>query len=112
MKPAHHAPEKVEGAVDVILQGTAIGGTKGLFAGLALGTYIRYFQPKVWQRTTIQFRSFVLISLFCGGAVFSADKRLVDYEQKLRYEDIVQKSKLLDEAAERGEFIDFDGVKK
>lgn len=106
--PAHHEAGKVQGAVDEILTGSLIGGAQGAFFGAASHVIARMYSPH-YNRLTKQFKLFLQLSCIITGGVYSADKRLIRYEHKLRIDQRALIAERAAAAEARGEYIDHDG---
>ncbi|KAA8915858.1 hypothetical protein TRICI_001983 [Trichomonascus ciferrii] len=110
MRPAHHEPSKVQGAIDVILKNGAIGGIKGGIVGLACAGLAHKYWP-AYKYITRPFKVFIQLGFIITVGCYSVDTALIEYEKKLRHEHLLEQRRKMEAAVERGEVVDITGKK-
>ncbi|SCV01096.1 LANO_0F10110g1_1 [Lachancea nothofagi CBS 11611] len=109
IQPAHYDPETVKELTKELLVASGIGAVRGAAIGLTTALLLRRFST-VYRTVRIQVRVFYHISWISMGAVFYADKQLIKFQNRYYENESKRRSKILDEAAERGIFLEDDSV--
>ena len=126
VKPMHHDPKKVEqlnqevGNVKdhynrksssltrkQLFKAGAIGAFKGGLIGLSSGLLLRLIS-KTYRNVRTPVRVFYHATWISMGIVFWAEKQVLVFEDKLYAEENERRGRILDEAAERGIFLEDD----
>ncbi|CAN6662201.1 hypothetical protein TRVA0_034S00232 [Trichomonascus vanleenenianus] len=110
MRPGHHEPEKLQGAIDVILTNAAIGGIKGGVVGLGAAFAAHRCMP-LYKTLTIPFKVFIQLGFMITGGCWRVDRELVRYERRIRFQQLHEERQRLEDAASRGEYVDLTGRK-
>ncbi|VVT46142.1 uncharacterized protein SAPINGB_P001067 [Magnusiomyces paraingens] len=98
MKPAHHSPEKIQGAIDVIVDGGVKGGAAGLVAGAISHFVAQKYSPK-YRSLTVQFRTFIQLAFVITGACWVIDNNLLAYERQISREQRELRIKKMEDLA-------------
>lgn len=107
IKLAHHEPRKVEQLSSELLVAGAIGAVKGAVIGVTLGLALRLISP-TYRTARTQVKVFFHASCISMGAVWWAEKQLLDFEGRTMQEEAERRVRLLDEAADRGIYLEDD----
>ncbi|KAH3675176.1 hypothetical protein WICMUC_002832 [Wickerhamomyces mucosus] len=107
VKLAHHEPHRIEQLSGELLTAGAVGALKGAVIGITTAIALRFFSPTYRQART-QVKVFYHATWVSMGAVFWADKQLLNFEQRVYREEQEKRARLLDEAADRGIYLEDD----
>ncbi|CDR45451.1 CYFA0S18e01882g1_1 [Cyberlindnera fabianii] len=107
VKPIHHEPRKIEQLSSELLVAGAIGAVKGAVIGITTGLALRILSP-TYRTARTQVKVFYHATWISMGAVFWAEKQLLQFEERTMREEQNRRTKLLDEAAERGIYLEAD----
>lgn len=107
VKPMHHDPKKVEQLNQELFKAGAIGAFKGGLIGLSSGLLLRLIS-KTYRNVRTPVRVFYHATWISMGIVFWAEKQVLVFEDKLYAEENERRGRILDEAAERGIFLEDD----
>ncbi|CEP24594.1 unnamed protein product [Cyberlindnera jadinii] len=108
VKLNHHQPHKIEQLWSELLIAGAIGAAKGAMLGITSALLLRIISP-TYRTARSQVKVFYHVSWIAGGAVWWAEQQLLDFENRTMLEDEARRAKLLDEAAERGIYLEDNG---
>lgn len=105
VKLNHHQPHKVEQLWSELLIAGAIGAAKGACIGVSSALLLRLVSP-TYRTARTQVKVFYHLVWISGGAVWRAERQLLDFEGRTMIEEEMRRVKLLDEAADRGIFLE------
>lgn len=109
VQPIHYDRETIKELTKEILTASGIGAFRGAIIGLTTALLLRRFST-VYRNVRTQVRVFYHCSWISMGAVFYADKQLIKFQNRYYENEIKRRSRILDEAAERGIFLEEDSV--
>ncbi|SCU97682.1 LADA_0H07646g1_1 [Lachancea dasiensis] len=109
VQPIHYDPETVKELTRELFIASGIGALRGAAIGLTTGLLLRRFST-VYRHVRTQVRVFYQISWISMGAVFYADKQLIKFQNRYYEKETKRRSRILDEAADRGIFLEDDSV--
>ncbi|KAH3687344.1 hypothetical protein WICPIJ_001688 [Wickerhamomyces pijperi] len=107
VKPSHHDPRRVEQLSGELLTAGFVGALKGALIGLTTALALRFISP-TYRTARTQVKVFYHASWISMGAVFACDKQLIDFEGRVFREEMIKRQRLLDEAADRGIYLEDD----
>lgn len=84
-----------------------MGAFKGGLIGLSTGLILRLISP-TYRTLRTPVRVFYYATWISMGIVFWAEKQVLVFEEKMYIEEGARRSRILDEAAERGIFLEDD----
>ncbi|SCV04359.1 LAME_0H17810g1_1 [Lachancea meyersii CBS 8951] len=108
-QPVHYEPETVKELTKELLVASGIGAVRGAAIGITTALLLRRFST-VYKNVRTQVRVFYHISWISMGAVFYADKQLIKFQNRYYENETKRRSRILDEAAERGIFLEDDAA--
>lgn len=107
IKPIHHEPKRVQQLSSELLYSGAIGAAKGLLIGLTSGLFLTIFN-KTCRTVRTPVKAYYLVAWASMGCVFGADKQLINFSERMYSEESIRRQNILDEAADRGIFLEDD----
>ncbi|GAV49253.1 hypothetical protein ZYGR_0N06600 [Zygosaccharomyces rouxii] len=108
VQPIHYDPATVRQLTKEIAVASCIGAAQGALISLTTGLLLRRFS-RVYKNVRTAVRVFYHSSWISMGAVFQADKQLLKFQSKYYETELKRRERILDEAAERGIFLE-DGA--
>ncbi|CAH00853.1 hypothetical protein KDRO_D06720 [Kluyveromyces lactis] len=105
VQPVHYDPSTVKQLTKEIAIASGIGALKGAAIGLVTALLLRKFST-TYRNVRTQVRVFYHCSWISMGIVFNADKQLIKFQDRYYAEEMKRREKILDEAAERGIFLE------
>jgi hypothetical protein len=102
---AHQSPRRLEELSKELLIAGSIGAVKGSVISITTGLMLRLLSP-TYRTARTQVKVWYHVTWISMGIVFWADKQLVKFEERVAREERERHSKILDEAADRGIFIE------
>lgn len=84
---------------------------KGAAIGITSALLLRRYST-VYRNVRMQVRVFYHCSWISMGAVFTADKQLIKFQERYYQNELKRRERILDEAAERGIFLEEESVLK
>lgn len=109
VQPIHYDPATVKQLTKEILIASGIGALKGATVGIVTGLLLRRFST-TYRNVRTQVRVFYHCSWISMGIVFNADKQLIRFQDRYYAEELKRRQRILDEAAERGIFLEEEAV--
>lgn len=109
VQPIHYDPASVKQLTKEILVASGIGAVKGAVIGITTALLLRRFST-VYRHVRTQVRVFYHSAWISMGAVFYADKQLIKFQERYYENELKRRSRILDEAADRGIFLEEDAV--
>lgn len=109
VQPIHYDPKTVKQLTKEIAVACVIGAVKGAAVGLTSALLLRQFSA-TYRNVRNQVRVFYHCSWISMGAVFNADKQLIRFQDNYYANELKRRERILDEAAERGIFLEDDAV--
>ena len=126
MRPAHHEPKKVEGAIREvcfpsnwyyylypfintcfrlqIVDGAVRGGLFGIVTGTIFHFSAMRWSPQ-YRGLTTQFKTFIGLGIFViTPACWLIDQNLLRYERRIAMEQKLERRRKLEEAVEKGDY--------
>lgn len=107
VKPAHHDPRKIDQLSGELFTAGFIGALKGAVLGLTTALALRFISP-TYRTARMPVKVFYHATWISMGTVIVADKQLIDFEERMYEEELVKRQRLLDEAADRGIYLEDD----
>ncbi|CEP60603.1 Rcf3p LALA0_S01e14752g [Lachancea lanzarotensis] len=107
VQPVHYDPETVKELTHELLVASGIGALRGAAIGITTALLMRRFST-VYRTVRTQVRVFYHISWISMGAVFYADRQLIKFQNRYHEKEAKRRSRILDEAADRGIFLEED----
>lgn len=86
-----------------------IGALQGALISVTSALLLRRYST-IYRNVRTQVRVFYHISWISMGAVFRADKQLIKFQSKYYETELKRRERILDEAAERGIFLEEEAV--
>lgn len=111
VQPVHYDPQTVKQLTKEITIASCIGALKGGAIGLVTGLLLRRFST-TYRTVRSQVRVFYHCSWISMGIVFNADKQLIKFQDNYYVNELKRRERILDEAAERGIFLEEGNVIK
>uniref|UniRef100_A0A060SX86 ARAD1A11440p n=1 Tax=Blastobotrys adeninivorans TaxID=409370 RepID=A0A060SX86_BLAAD len=111
MRPAHHHPEALAGAKTLIITNGLIGGIQGAAVGLVSAVVANKYWTR-YSNLTRQFKTFVMLGFIIGGGCWKVDTGLIEYERRLQFEHLQAQKQQMEDAVNRGEYVDITGRTK
>lgn len=102
---AHHTPGRIEELTKELLIAGSIGAFRGAVISISTALMLRLISP-TYRTARTQVKVWYHVTWISMGIVFWADKQLVKFEERVAEEERIRESRILDEAAERGIFIE------
>jgi hypothetical protein len=102
---SHHEPHKISQLSSELLIAGAIGAAKGAMIGITTALLLRIISP-TYRTARTQVKVFYHATWISGGAVWWAEKQLLDFESRTMQEEEIRRAKILDEAADRGIYLE------
>ncbi|SCW01144.1 LAFE_0D06062g1_1 [Lachancea fermentati] len=109
VQPIHYDPDSVKQLSKEILVASGIGALKGAVVGITTALLLRRFST-TYRNVRTQVRVFYHCSWISMGAVFYADKQLLKFQSNYYENELKRRSRILDEAADRGIFLEEDSA--
>ncbi|CAI4059295.1 hypothetical protein N7582_001335 [Saccharomyces uvarum] len=107
--PIHYDPKTVKQLTKEITVASCVGAAQGALLSISTALLLRRFSL-VYRNVRTQVRVFYHCSWISMGAVFRADKQLVKFQTNYYREEQKRREKILDEAADRGLFLEDDSL--
>ncbi|QLL32258.1 hypothetical protein HG536_0C04270 [Torulaspora globosa] len=109
VQPIHYDPATVKQLTKEIAVASMIGAAQGAVISVVSAMLLRRFST-IYRNVRTQVRVFYHCSWISMGAVFQADKQLLKFQSNYYENELKRRSKILDEAAERGIFLEEDAA--
>ncbi|CDO57399.1 similar to Saccharomyces cerevisiae YBR255C-A Putative protein of unknown function [Geotrichum candidum] len=105
MRPSHHEPAKLKGAIQEIINGCIYGGAIGLASAAAFHFASMRFLPR-YRQLTIQFRTFIAVGIVFTPACWHIDQNLLRYEREMVAFERREKIRKMEEDISNGQYVD------
>ncbi|CAB4254055.1 similar to Saccharomyces cerevisiae YBR255C-A Putative protein of unknown function [Maudiozyma barnettii] len=109
VQPIHYDPATVKQLTREIAVACVVGAAQGALISITTGLILRRVST-VYRNVRTPVRVFYHCSWISMGAVFRADKQLVIFQNNYYANEMKRRSQILDEAADRGIFLEEDFV--
>ncbi|SCU81145.1 LAMI_0B04962g1_1 [Lachancea mirantina] len=109
VQPVHYDPATIKELTRELLVAAGIGAAKGALIGVTSAFLLRRFST-VYRNVRTPVRVFYHSAWISMGAVFHADKQLIKFQNKYYEREIARRSRILDEAADRGIFLEEESI--
>ncbi|AMD20674.1 HDL070Wp [Eremothecium sinecaudum] len=109
LKPIHYDQQTVRQLSHEIIIASCVGALYGAAISISTALLMRRYSS-VYRNVKNQVRVFYHCSWISMGAVFNADKQVVRFQGKYYANEMKRRERILDEAAERGIFLEEDDV--
>ncbi|OXB44753.1 hypothetical protein B1J92_D05318g [Nakaseomyces glabratus] len=109
VQPIHHDTQTVQQLTKEIAIAAGIGAVQGALISITTALLLRRYST-IYRNVRTQVRVFYHISWISMGAVFRADKQLIKFQSKYYENEVKRRERILDEAAERGIFLEEESV--
>ncbi|KAG0657552.1 hypothetical protein C6P45_002422 [Maudiozyma exigua] len=109
VQPIHYDPATVKQLTREVSVACFIGAAQGALISITTGLILRRVST-VYKNVRTPVRVFYHCSWISMGAVFRADKQLIIFQNNYYANEMKRRSQILDEAADRGIFLEEDFV--
>ncbi|CCF59320.1 hypothetical protein KAFR_0G02880 [Kazachstania africana CBS 2517] len=109
VQPIHYSQATVKELTKQIAVASCIGAFQGGLISITTGLLLRKFSS-IYRTVRLPVRVFYHCSWISMGMVFRADKQLIIFQQNYYSQELQRRGKLLDEAADRGIFLEEEAI--
>ncbi|EDO14346.1 hypothetical protein Kpol_182p4 [Vanderwaltozyma polyspora DSM 70294] len=109
VQPVHYDSSTVNQLSKDLVKYIVLGGLKGAAIGISTAFLLRRYST-LYRTSRIQVRTFYHIAWISYCAYFTADGHLITFQKKYFDDELKRRKTLLDEAAEKGVFLEEEDV--
>ncbi|KAL6944776.1 hypothetical protein ACO0RG_001530 [Hanseniaspora osmophila] len=111
VKPVHYDKDSIKELTKELLVAGTKGAVQGAIISITTGLLLKRFSP-TYRNVRNQVKVFYHSAWIASGSTFQCDKQLIKFQERYYQSELDRRSRILDEAAERGIFLEEDMVSK